>query len=129
MGNRDGRMRFHRRHVSLLCHTAGNRPAYPRRCLHLWVPAASGSPARRLDEIAGENFPRALVQKSKASTGRKTRGRVGMTIGRANSICRTSASLAWSLDVARRSACPTTTYRMSRDELGDSLGKAFGEKM
>ena len=35
---------------------AGNRSAFAGGCLHLWLPAASGSVARRLDEIAGENF-------------------------------------------------------------------------
>src|SRR5204863_2482668 len=81
MGDRHGRMRFHRRHVPLLRYTAGNRSAYPRRCLHLWLPTPSRSIARRLDEIAGKNFSRTLVQKSEAEASRTPRGSAHMNNG------------------------------------------------
>src|SRR5262249_16473406 len=62
MGNRHGRMRFHGRYVPLVRYSAGNRPTYPRRCLRLWLPTASGSVASWFDEIAGENFSAAVLQ-------------------------------------------------------------------
>src|SRR5229473_2045641 len=55
MGHCDGRVRIHRRHVSLLCRLAGNRSAYSGRCLHFRLSAASGSAPGRFDKIAGKN--------------------------------------------------------------------------
>ncbi len=54
------------------------------RCLHLWLSAASRGFAGWLDEIAGEDFDRTLVQGPEAGAGRKTGGRACMVIRRAN---------------------------------------------
>src|SRR2546430_5505386 len=79
MGHRDGSVRLHRRHVPVLRRSPRDRSAFACRCLHFRVPAAPGSAARWSNEIAGENFTRALVQESKARTTPKTRGRFAMT--------------------------------------------------
>src|ERR1041385_3065814 len=79
MGDCDGRMRFYRRHVSLLRGLARNRSASTGGRLHFWLPATAGSLTGRADEIAGEDFDRTRVQKPEAGTGRKARGRVRMS--------------------------------------------------
>src|SRR6266536_1648289 len=87
MGDRDGRVRLDRRHVSLLRRPPGDRSTVAGRCLHFRLPPASGSIAGRPDEITGENLPRALVQKPETRIGRKTRGstRMKMLSSRAKS--------------------------------------------
>src|SRR4029077_4642847 len=82
MGDRHGRMRVHRWHVSLLRCATRHRSALAGGRLHLWLSAASGSVDRRLDEIAGKNFKRARVQRAGAATGRKTRGSAHMSMTR-----------------------------------------------
>src|SRR5215216_2024698 len=79
MGDCHGRMRIHRRHVSVVRDAARNRPAYSGGCLHLRLPAASGSVARWLDEITGKNFARTLIQKPETGIGRETRRSTVMT--------------------------------------------------
>src|SRR6266513_5075127 len=93
--HRHGRVCVHRRNVSLLCRLAGNRSAYSGRCLHFRLSAASGSIARRPDEIAGKDFRREIVRRTKSETHQE----------------------------ARRSNC------MTGQELFDSLGKLFGQKL
>jgi hypothetical protein len=66
MGDRHGRVRLHRRHVSLLRRPARDRSTFAGRCLHFRLPATTRSAASRLDETAGENFARALVQEPEA---------------------------------------------------------------
>src|SRR6266436_7604756 len=79
MGNRDGRVRFHRRHVSVLCCFARNRSAFASRRLHFRLPAAARSVTGRFDEIAGENLPRALLQRTETGTHPQTPGSARMT--------------------------------------------------
>src|SRR6266567_3087740 len=78
MGDRHGCVRLHRRHVSLLRRSARDRSTFAGRCLHFRLPATTRSAAGRLDETAGENFARALIQKSKTRIDRKTSGRAYM---------------------------------------------------
>src|SRR5437667_6653093 len=79
MGDRDGCMRFHRRHVSVLCCFARNRSAFASRRLHFRLPAAARSVTGRFDEIAGKNLPRALLQRTETGTHRETPGSARMT--------------------------------------------------
>src|SRR5207244_12841659 len=66
VGHRDGRVRFYWRDVSILRGLAGNRSTHSGRCLYLRLPAETGSIARRFDEIAGKNFRREIVRRSKS---------------------------------------------------------------
>src|SRR5438445_12321473 len=79
MGHRHGRVRFHWRDVSILRGLARNRSIVAGRCLHFRLPAPARSVAGRSDEIAGENFGRALLRKTEARAVRKTQGRAVMT--------------------------------------------------
>src|SRR5438094_9950037 len=79
MGNRDGRVRFHRRHVSLLCRPARDRSVFASRCLHFRVAAAARGATGRFDEIAGKNLPRALLPRTETGTHRETPGSARMT--------------------------------------------------
>src|SRR4029450_8697395 len=94
MGNRHGRVRVHRRNVSLLRCAAGHRSALAGGRLHLWLPAASGSIAGGVDEVAGKDFGAACVQRPAAAIGRKTRGSASMITSSANRNLRASVSLA-----------------------------------
>src|SRR5262245_33035096 len=85
MGNRHGRLRVHGRDVSLLRRAAGHRSALAGGRLHLWLPAASGSIAGRLDEVTGKNFEAACIQRSAAAVSGKTRRSADMKITRGHS--------------------------------------------
>src|SRR2546423_1867676 len=85
MGHRDGRVRVHRRDVSLLRGVAGNRSAYSGRCLHFRLPAKTRSAPRRLDEIAGKNFWREIIRRAKAGMDEEIDWGNGMSPSRTGS--------------------------------------------
>ena len=58
MGDRNGRLRFNRRDVSVVRGLAGDRSIAAGRRLRFGVSAAAGSVARRSNEVAGKRFRR-----------------------------------------------------------------------
>jgi NADH-quinone oxidoreductase subunit C len=78
VGDRDGRVRVHRRHVSLLRRSSGDRSTFAGRCLHFRLPPAAGGVAGWPDEVAGENLARAFVEETETGAGRETRGSIIM---------------------------------------------------
>src|SRR4051812_15798578 len=79
MGHRDGRLRVHWRHVSIVCGAPGDRSASSGGCLRFRVSASTGSVTRRVDETAGEDFRRKLLPRAEARADREARRRHRMS--------------------------------------------------
>ena len=85
MGNRHGRVRVHRRNVSLLRCAAGNRSASAGGRLHLRLSTTSGSVARWFDEITGKNFGPKRPEGPSTAISRETGRRADMSTTRGHS--------------------------------------------
>src|SRR5664279_6443392 len=79
MGDRNGRLRFQRRNVSVVRGFTGDRSAPTGRRLHFGVPTPAGSVARRSNEVAGEDFRSEFIPGAEARVASTTRRCHGMT--------------------------------------------------